>query len=87
MRKASIALLAGLTFAAPAVALAAPERPVAAQVVVSDKAPAPAEAPDKSNYAERETANQQVAEYEGGQTVIVFSGAAFVALLLLLLLI
>jgi hypothetical protein len=86
MRKATFALLAGLTMAAPTVAFADTGRPVAASVAQT-KAPAPAAAQDVSNYAERETESKQAQDFQGGQTVIVFSGAALVALILLLLLI
>ncbi len=61
-------------------------RPAAVEVVQA-KAPAPAPAQDASNYAERETQSKQAQDFQGGQTVIVFSGAAVVALLLLLILI
>jgi hypothetical protein len=85
IRKASIALAAGLVLGAPSVALASPDRPVTAQVE-RDQAPAPATTTDTASYSQREAQDKQVAEYEGGQTVIVFSGAAFVALILLLIL-
>ena len=86
MSKASIALLAGLTMAAPTVAFADAYRPAVVEVAPSHKAPAPAPAQDTSSYAEREADSKQAQEFQGGQTVIVFSGAAFVALLLLLIL-
>jgi len=86
MNKAAIALLAGLTMAAPAAAFADTGRPVAVEV---QKSAAPAKAPTQaaSNYAEREAASKDAQEFQGGQTVVVFSGAALVALILLLLLI
>lgn len=87
MRKASLALLAGLTLAAPTTALAdVANRPVAVEVA-NTRAPTPAPAQDVSSYADREQASKQAGEFEGGQVVIVFSGAALVALLLLLILI
>lgn len=87
MRKASLALVAGLALAAPTAALAdVAQRPVAVEVA-SAKSPAPALPQDVSSYAEREQASKQAGEFEGGQVVIVFSGAALVALLLLLILI
>ena len=86
MRKATYALLAGLTMSAPTAAFAETERPVAASVVKA-KVPAQAPAQDVSNYAERETESKQAQDFQGGQTVIVFSGAAVVALILLLILI
>ena len=86
MNKAAIALVAGLTMAAPAAAFANDARPVAAHV---EKSSAPTRAPvqETSNYAEREAASKDAQEFQGGQTVVVFSGAALVALILLLLLI
>ena len=87
MNKAAIALLAGLTMAAPAAAFAGEARPVAAHVeksATSVKAPVQAES---TNYAEREAASKDAQDFQGGQTVVVFSGAALVALILLLLLI
>lgn len=87
MNKAAIALLAGLTMAAPAAAFAG-EAPVAVQVQKSEaKAPAKAPIQVTSNYAEREAASKDAQDFQGGQTVVVFSGAALVALILLLLLI
>lgn len=71
--------------AAPATALAAPE-PVAAQVEKTT-APAPAQQKDAAQYADREQADKQVQNYEGGQVIVYMSGAALVALILLLLLI
>ena len=78
-------LVAGLMLAAPVAAYAAPT----AEIVETTKAPTPAPAQDKdsTNYADREAQNQQVAEYEGGNTVIIgISGGALVVLLVLLLL-
>jgi hypothetical protein len=86
-RSAAFALLAGLTMAAPSVAFAEAERASSAQVIKTERAPAPTPTNDTSNYAEREASSAQAQEFEGGQTVIVFSGAALVALLLLLILI
>ena len=48
------------------------------------KAPIQAES---TNYAEREAVSKDAQNFQGGQTVVVFSGAALVALILLLLLI
>jgi hypothetical protein len=83
IRTASFALLAGLTLAAPATAFATPT-----EIVQVEKTTAPAPAPqqDTQSYAEREQADKKVADYEGGQVVIYFSGAALVALILLLIL-
>ena len=86
IRSASFALLAGLTLAAPATAFAAPTQPVAVQVEKTTS-PAPAQQQDTQGYAEREQADQKVANYEGGQVVVYMSGAALVALILLLILI
>lgn len=76
-------LLAGLMLAAPAAAFAAP----AAEIVETTQAPSRAQAVDTSSYAEREARDKQVANYEGGQTVVIaMSGGALVVLLILLLL-
>ena len=85
IRTASFALMAGLTLAAPLTAAAAPQ-PVAAQVE-RITAPAPAAARDAAAYADREAKDKQVADYEGGNTIVIaMSGTAFVVLLLLLIL-
>ena len=86
IRNASLALVAGLTFAAPATAFAAPATEIV-QVEKKSTAPAPAPQEETKSYADREQANQKVADYEGGQVVVYFSGAALVALILLLILI
>ena len=86
MNKAAIALLAGLTMAAPAAAFAG-EAPVIAHVEKSVTAAPKAPVQETSNYAEREAASKDAQDFQGGQTVVVFSGAALVALILLLLLI
>ena len=85
IRTASFALLAGLTLAAPATAFAAPQTEIVQ--VEKNTAPTPAQEQDTKSYADREQADQKVANYEGGQVVVYFSGAALVALILLLLLI
>jgi len=87
IRDASFALLAGLTLAAPTAAFASPARPAIGEVERTATAPTPAPHEDAAAYADREAANQKVGDYEGGATVIYFSGVALVALLLLLLLI
>lgn len=77
-------LLAGLMLAAPVTALAAP-----AETVTVEKTDAPkrAHVEETASYAEREAQNQSVANYEGGQTVVIaMSGGALVVLLVLLLL-
>ena len=85
IRTASLALLAGLTFAAPTAAFANPA-PRSAEVVKSDQAPAPAPTDQAATYADREAQSQAVGEYEGGNTVVIaMSGGAFVVLLFLLL--
>ena len=86
IRIASMALVAGLTAAAPTAALAE-AGPVAAHVENKTIAPAPAPANDVSGYAEREAQDKKTADFQGGDTVIVMSGAAFVLLLLVLLVI
>ncbi len=77
-------LMAGLMLAAPAAAYAAP----ATEIVQTQKtAPKAAAQVETNSYAEREAADQQVADYEGGQTVVIaMSGGALVVLLVLLLL-
>lgn len=85
IRTASLALLAGLTVAAPTAAFAAPAAPIA-HVEKSSTAPAKAPQQDASRYADREAQDKQVAEYEGGSTVVIaMSGGALVVLLFLLL--
>jgi hypothetical protein len=86
IRTASLALATAMTLAAPTVALANTQ-PVAAHVEKSSTAPAPAPQQDAATYADREAADKKVANYEGGQVVVYFSGAALVALILLLILI
>lgn len=88
-RLASLGLLTALTLGAPAIAAAAPERPVAAQVIAAPTAPAPAAAGDAQSYAQREQHDKKVAGYEGGSVVVVgiSGGALLVALLILLLVI
>jgi hypothetical protein len=62
-------------------------QPIAAQVASSTTAPAPAPQQDAASYADREQQNTQVANYEGGSTVVIgISGGALVVILLLLLL-
>lgn len=87
LRTASMALMAGLAFGAPSVALANPA-PVAAQVETTAAPAAPAAETDGTDYAQREAQDKQVASYQGGNTVVIaMSGGAFVVLLLLLLII
>lgn len=86
IRTASLALLAGMTLAAPTAALAEPARPVAAQVE-RVTAPTPAAPAEASSYADREAQSKQVADYEGGNVVIVLSSGAALVLLLILLII
>jgi hypothetical protein len=88
LRTASLALLAGLTLAAPTAAYASPTAPAAAHVEKA-AAPAPAPAPrdQAANYADREAKSGQVADYEGGNVVIVLSGGTLLVLLLVLLLV
>ena len=83
MRLPIAALAAGLMLAAPTAAYAAP----ATEIVETTKAPARAEAVETVSYAEREAQDKQVANYQGGQTVVIaMSGGALVVLLILLLL-
>lgn len=91
IRTASLALLAGITLAAPAAAIAEPVRaPVAVQAertVAPAPAPAPAAPEEAASYADREAKSGQVASYEGGNVVIVLSSGAALVLLLILLII
>ena len=86
------AFLAAITLGVPAVASATPNHPAATETV--KQLPTAASANDASQYAEREASVKEPAEFEGGMiestgggTVIVMSGAALVAFLLLALLI
>jgi hypothetical protein len=83
-RIASIAILAGLV-GAPAVALA-DTKPVAAQVEKTT-APAPASQSETTSYAQRDAQDKKTADFEGGNVVVVMSGTALVALILILLII
>jgi hypothetical protein len=77
--------MAGIMLAAPTAAIAAPT----AAIVERTDAPAPAspQQSDDASYADREARDQQVQNYEGGNTVVIgFSGGALVVLLVLLLL-
>jgi hypothetical protein len=74
--------------------MAGPEQPAPVQTVTARHVPAAAPADQASKYAEREATEKEAATFEGGliasaggQTVIVLSGAAFVALILLVLII
>ena len=83
-RFASLAILAGLA-GVPAVALA-DTKPVPVEVQKT-VAPAQATQSENTNYAQRESQDKKAASFEGGNVVIYMSGAALVALILLLLLI
>jgi len=92
-RPATLGLLAALALGTPAIASAAPQHDVTAQVTTS-LAPALAPAPsaaattESSSYAQREHKDAKVANYEGGSVVVIgASGAAVVVLLLVLLLV
>ncbi len=84
LRTASFALMTGLAVAA-APTIAAADK---AQIVQVEKTQAPAQAnQEENNYAQRETQDKAVADYRGGNTVVIaMSGGAFVVLLFLLLL-
>lgn len=100
IRPVALGLLALLALGAPAVASAAPQPPVAEQLDRQfdrqldrqfDRPPtvprtaSPAEA---AGYAQRERDDPQVANYEGGNVVVIsLSGSALIVLFLLLLLI
>ena len=76
-------LVAGLMLATPVAAFASPPT----SIVETTTTPQRASHVDTASYAERESRDQQVASYEGGQTVILaMSGGALVVLLVLLLL-
>ena len=67
---------------APAVALAAPST----QVVQVEQVKAPTQSQDTSDYAQRDAADKQVQNYQGGSTVVIgISGGALLVLLFLLL--
>jgi hypothetical protein len=83
IRTASFALAAALTAAAPAAALASPP-PIAAHVERTT-APAPAATRDARSYADREARSGKVADYEGGNVVVVISGSALLVALLIVL--
>jgi len=85
LRPTTLALAAGLALGTPS-AFAAPEKPVAAQVE-STAAPKTAAQSDSSSYAQREAKDQKVANYQGGNTVIITMSAGALVLLLFLLLI
>ena len=80
----NLALASALALgAAPAVAIAAPTHAVTQTVKAEKQAPTQS---DSKSYADREAADKQVGEYEGGNTVVIgISGGALVVLLLLLL--
>jgi hypothetical protein len=87
-RLATLGLISALAVSAPAFASAAPQRPVAAQLATTPGAPIQAAPADASGYAQREQQDKQVANYEGGSTIVIgISGGALVVLLLILLLI
>ena len=83
LRTASFALITSL-LGAPAIA-AADSAPVAAQVETT-RAPVKATTQATTDYAKREAKDTKVADYRGGNTVVIaMSGGAFVLLLILLL--
>jgi hypothetical protein len=88
LRPIHLALISALALAAPAVASAAPEAPIAVQHVSAPaRTPAPATT-DAKDYAQRESQDKQVANYEGGSFVVIgISGGALLVLLFLLLII
>ena len=84
LKPVSLALAAGLALGAP-MAMASPEQPVAAEHVTAPSAPVTSQQ-DASRYAQREQKDQKVADYQGGDVLIVgASGAALLVVLLLLL--
>ena len=88
IRLTTLGFLTVLALAAPAVASATPEPPVAAQLVQTPTTPQKATPADASRYAKREQQNPQVAKYEGGSMIVIgISGSALLVILLILLLI
>ena len=68
--------------AAPAVAMADTTAPI----VQVQKTSAPKQAQDTSDYAQRDAADKQVQNYQGGSTVVIgISGGALLIMLFLLL--
>ncbi|MEJ7599448.1 MAG: hypothetical protein WKG01_16190 [Kofleriaceae bacterium] len=85
LRPASLALAAAIALAAPSAAFAAPERPVAAHV---QEAPAPAAKSETVDYAQRESKDSKVADYQGGSRVVIgISGGALLILIIVLILV
>ena len=83
LRHASLALAAGLALGVPAAAAAPDTTPVAAEHVT---APVTASSQDSAGYAQREQKDHKVADYQGGDVVLITaSGGAIIVLLLLLL--
>ena len=83
----NLAFASALALAAPTVAMAAPTAPVA-QHVVAENTTAPTPAAEHNDYAQREQKDKQVADYQGGSTVVIgISGGAIIVILLILLLI
>jgi hypothetical protein len=81
----SLAFASALALAAaPAVATAAPVAPIAHTVKAPAKTGPVSEV--ATNYAQREAQDKQVANYEGGNVVVIgISGGALLVLLFLLL--
>jgi hypothetical protein len=92
IRLATSGFVTVLALGAPAVALAGPEHPIAAQVARSaptPKAPTAASTAEQAGYARREQQDPRAARYEGGTMVVISlsGGALLVAFILLILLI
>lgn len=84
----TLAFASALALVAPTVALASPSASTAATEVVSTTHRAPAPATDTTGYAQREQRDTQVADYQGGSTIVIgISGGALLVILLILLLI
>lgn len=80
----NLALATSLVVGAPATTLAAPGAPAAVETV-KVKAPQTSSS-DATNYAEREQRDQNAANFQGGDVIVVgISGGAILVLLLLLL--
>jgi hypothetical protein len=85
LRTASFALITGLAVAGAPTIAAAEKAPIVQ--VERTEAPAQANTTESKDYSQRESQDKKVADYKGGNTVVIaMSGGAFVVLLFLLLL-
>jgi hypothetical protein len=86
LRPTALAVAAALALGTPA-AMAAPETTHAVEVQKTAQAPVAATSDDAANYAAREkTDAKKVANYQGGDVVVVgISGGALIVILIILL--